>query len=171
MKIRLGPFLFPVLLGAAVAFGAIHPPLLAQQSRQIADADPVLGTWNLNAAKSRYKPGPAPKSQTRTYQAHPKGVKATIQTVYADGRSSSTEYVANYDSVEYPVTGSPNSDAVVLKRIDAFTAEATLTHAGKTIGSARRVISEDGMTMTIRYQGMWEGRMSDNLAVYEKQKQ
>ena len=30
-------------------------------------ADPVLGTWELNVAKSKYNPGPAPKSQTRIY--------------------------------------------------------------------------------------------------------
>jgi hypothetical protein len=30
-------------------------------------ADPVVGTWNLNVAKSTFKAGPALKSQTRTY--------------------------------------------------------------------------------------------------------
>ncbi|HEX4239871.1 MAG TPA: hypothetical protein VHZ53_00560, partial [Steroidobacteraceae bacterium] len=30
-------------------------------------ADPVIGTWQLNAAKSTFSPGPGPKSQTRTY--------------------------------------------------------------------------------------------------------
>ena len=40
--------------------------------------DPVLGTWNLVVGKSIYDPGPVPRSQTRTYERHPEGVKATI---------------------------------------------------------------------------------------------
>jgi hypothetical protein len=27
--------------------------------------DPILGTWKLNLSKSKYIPGPAPRSQTR----------------------------------------------------------------------------------------------------------
>jgi hypothetical protein len=30
-------------------------------------ADSIVGTWNLNLAKSTFAPGPAPKSQTRIY--------------------------------------------------------------------------------------------------------
>src|SRR2546426_10145346 len=29
--------------------------------------DPVVGTWELNVVKSKYSPGPAPKSEMRTY--------------------------------------------------------------------------------------------------------
>jgi|RhiMetdeSRZDD1v2_1073273.scaffolds.fasta_scaffold01718_22 hypothetical protein len=42
--------------------------------------DPVVGNWQLNVAKSKYTPGPGPKSETRTYvangQASAKGVDA-----------------------------------------------------------------------------------------------
>ena len=31
------------------------------------ESDPLVGTWELNVAKSKYSPGPAPKSETRTY--------------------------------------------------------------------------------------------------------
>ena len=30
-------------------------------------ADPAIGTWKLNLAKSTFSPGPAPRSQVRTY--------------------------------------------------------------------------------------------------------
>lgn len=33
-----------------------------------ADGDMRLGTWKLNLAKSKYAPGPAPKSQTRKWE-------------------------------------------------------------------------------------------------------
>ena len=31
--------------------------------------DPFVGTWTMNPAKSKYSPGPAPKSATSTYEA------------------------------------------------------------------------------------------------------
>jgi len=31
-------------------------------------ADPAIGTWKLNVAKSKYTPGPAPNSATITYE-------------------------------------------------------------------------------------------------------
>ena len=113
------------------------------------DRDHLVGVWTLNVAKSKFLSSPAPKSQTRTYETHLNGIKATIETTYADGKSTTIQYVASYDSVEYPVTGSLQFDAIAMKKIDDFTAEAKLSHAGKEIASARRVISEDGLTMTV----------------------
>jgi hypothetical protein len=129
--------------------------------------DRVLGTWILDLERSTYTPGPAPRSQTRTYEVHPDGVKATIVTVDANGRSTTGQYVADYDSIEYPFTGSAQVDAISLKKVNASTAEATLTHARKVIGTARRVISDDGKTMTITFKGTDEqGRALTNVAVY-----
>jgi hypothetical protein len=161
--------LFSGILGVTVIVWAADPLLAAYQSPATAVEDPLLGTWVLNVAKSTFSPGPAPKSQRRTYEAHPKGVKATIGTVYADGHSTSIEYVADYDGVEYPVAGSPDADAIVLKKIDAYTAEATLTHAGNAMATVRRVISKDGKTMTITYKGISQGGLGTNVAVYAKQ--
>jgi hypothetical protein len=96
-------------------------------------------------------------------------VKATITTVDARGRSTTAQYVANYDSIEYPFTGSAQVDAISLKKVNASTAEATLMHARKVIGHARRVISEDGKTMTITFRGTDDqGRALANVAVYVK---
>jgi hypothetical protein len=109
----------------------------------------VLGRWTLVVDKSRYNPGPPPKSQTRTYEAQPKGVKTTIETVLADGEKTTVSYTANYDSVEYRVTGSPTADGIKLTQLDPNTAEAKLMHAGRVVGMARRVVAPDGRTMTI----------------------
>jgi hypothetical protein len=133
------------------------------------ETDRVLGTWILDLEKSTYSPGPPPRRQTRTYEVHPDGVKATITTVDANGKSTKAQYVANYDSIEYPFTGSAQVDAISLKKVNASTAEATLTHARKVIGTARRVISEDGKTMTITFKGTDDqGRALTNVAVYVK---
>lgn len=42
--------------------------------------DLVLGTWILNVEKSSYDPGPPPRSQTRTSEKVPEGIKATTIT-------------------------------------------------------------------------------------------
>ena len=102
-------------------------------------ADAVVGTWKLNVAKSTFKPGPPPAAETRIYQAQPKGVKTTVKTTWADQKTTTVEYPANYDGKDYPVEGSRDVDAVALTRMDDFTSAATLKHAGKEIGVARRV--------------------------------
>ena len=42
-------------------------------------ADNNVGTWKANLAKSKYSPGPAPKSQTLTIEAHEGGIKYTAR--------------------------------------------------------------------------------------------
>ena len=131
------------------------------------DGNAVIGTWRLVVEKSRYNPGPPPQSQLRTYEPQAKGVKTTIRTVLADGETTTVSYTANYDSIEYHVTGSPTADGIKLTQIDPNTAEANLMHAGRIVGTARRVVAPDGRTMTITLR---DARGSvQNVAFYEKQ--
>jgi hypothetical protein len=84
--------------------------------------------------------------------------------------TTTVEYPANYDGKDYPVEGSRDVDAVVLTRMDDFTSAATLKHAGKEIGVARRVVAPDGKSMTISYKGVnTRGDLVDNVAVYDRQ--
>jgi len=133
-------------------------------------ADASVGTWKLNVAKSTFKPGPPPAAETRIYQSRPEGVKTTVKTTWADRKTTSVEYPANYDGKDYPVSGSRDIDAVALTRMDDFTSAATLKHAGKEIGVARRVVSPDRKTMTITYKGInTRGDLVDNVGVYDRQ--
>ena len=132
-------------------------------------ADPTIGTWRLNVAKSKYRPGPAPRSETRVYDLTPGGVKVTVSTVWSDGTSTKVEFPANYDGKDYPVTGSRGADAVAWTRLDDSSAEVILKHAGAVIGSARRVIAPDRRRMTITYKGVdSRGDQVDNIAVYDR---
>ena len=163
MHARLG-LVFTVGTVFSFSAGAVAP-----QSPETPEEDLVLGSWILNLEKSSYDPGPAPRSQTRTYERVPEGIKATITTVDSKGQSVTSRYTAKYDSLEHPLTGSATVNAIALKRINATTAEATLTHARKLIGTARRVIDQDGKRMTITFRGTDEnGRAVTNVAVYEK---
>ena len=48
--------------------------------------DTFIGTWKLNLAKSKYSPGPPPKSQTATYDAAGDGVKVTVKGTNGQGQ-------------------------------------------------------------------------------------
>ena len=48
-------------------------------------ADPLVGTWVLNVAKSKYTPGPAPKSETRTYVVAGPDIEASSKGVVVPG--------------------------------------------------------------------------------------
>jgi hypothetical protein len=141
---------------------------LTAQSTSSKDPDQLVGAWRLIVEKSRYRPGPAPTSETRTYTRQDENVLGVIERDFADGRRVRIEYTADYDR-EYPVLGTEDYDHVVLKRIDKQTSEAVLSHAGRVFGTARRVIAEDGKSMTITFRRDSESGVSVlNFAVYEK---
>ena len=130
-------------------------------------ADPVIGTWKLNTAKSR---GAAvPKSETRTYAVSAEGFVLKYQSVEADGKESSVQVTYKYDGKDYPVTGSPNFDALSVKRIGPKTVQFTAKHMGKTVGRGMRTISKDGKTLTlITRRADAKGRMSTTTLVYDR---
>jgi hypothetical protein len=158
---------FVVLTLAALAASVVT---LTAAGAQRATRDPVanlvVGTWRLDLSRSKYFPGPPPKSETRTYEADGDFIKATIHRVDAAGNAETVSYTANYDN-PYPVTGSENYDAIKMTRIDPYTSESVLSHAGRVFGIARRVISPDGKTMTITLRREGEV-LTNNVAHYEK---
>ncbi len=159
-----------LVASVAMAVWASQTTASAVQSSHSTSRDLVLGTWNLVLSQSTYSPGPAPKSQVRIYEEDPNGIRTTIKTTDAQGHAASMTYTAKYDGVDYPITGSPDWDAIALKKISAHVAEAVLAHAGKEFGKARRVISEDQKTMTITFEAQVEGGPKvHNVAVFERQ--
>jgi hypothetical protein len=132
--------------------------------------DAIVGTWKLNVAKSKFDPGPAPKSGTVKYEASSGGIKRTGETIEADGKRTSIEYTAKYDGKDYPVTGSEFFDSIAVKQTKDRTVEATLKKGGKAVRTAKREISHDGNVMTIIITGISpEGEKFHNIAVYNKQ--
>ena len=133
-------------------------------------AEPVAGVWKLNPSKSKYSPGPAAKSGTVTYEETANGIRRTGETINDDGTRTSFEYVAKYDGADYPVKGWDAVDAISLKSVNDLTTQATLKKSGKTVRTARRVVSQDGKTLTITTTGANEkGQKFKNVAVYDKQ--
>lgn len=129
-----------LLVGAVMtlAWGAAHA------------ADPVIGTWTLNAAKSVSKSGPMPKSQVRTYAAAPGGGTAIdVKIVGADGAESAQSAVMKVDGKPGPFKGAA-WDSLSSVQKDPNTVEFTLYKGGKVFGAGVRTVSPDGKTLTIR---------------------
>jgi hypothetical protein len=144
-----------------VGFGGLE--LLAQA------ADPLIGTWELNVAKSTSSPGPPPKSSTRTFVQDGNGYKYTNRGIDADGKPYLVEYTAHFDGKDYPITGDSNADTISMKRIDRFTIEFTSKKAGKVSYTSKRVTSQDGKTSTVTAQGTdAQGKPFKNVLVFDK---
>jgi len=152
-----------IALGALLSFAVPAGILKAQAT------DPAAGTWELNLAKSKFSPGPAPKSQTRTYEVTGDNVKYSLTGIDAEGKPILVEYTAKYDGKDYPVTGAKDFDAISLKRVNATTADATVKKGGKVVQTSRRVVSKDGKTLTLTTTGTnAKGQAVNNVAVFEK---
>ena len=133
-------------------------------------ADPAVGTWNLNLAKSTFSPGPAPKSQTRTYAESAQGTTVTTKTTAADGKESTTTLTFKDDGKPYPIAGSSNADMVSITRVDAWTIHGTQTKAGAVVGTVVRSVSKDGKTLTLKQTGTrTNGLKFDDVLVYDRQ--
>jgi hypothetical protein len=115
----------------------------------VQDQDLLLGAWELDLSRSTFAPGPPPRGEIRSYQEEHEGIKAIILTTNADGTKTRMEYVASFNAPTATVAGSQQTDAIRLKIVDRFTAEGELSYQGKPVGRTRRVVSQDGMTMTI----------------------
>ena len=163
-KSKLGKHMQTIFKTLAV--GAI----LAIGTGTVLAADAAVGTWKLNLAKSTFSPGPAPKSQTRTYVESAQGMTVTVKTTAADGKDSPTTLTYKEDGKSYPESGSPDLDMVTITRVDALTIHSTQTKAGATIGTAVRTVSKDGKTLTFAQKGTHaNGAKYDNVSVYDKQ--
>ena len=141
-------------------------PLLAQDN-------PFVGTWKLNVAKSKFEPGPGPKSQTRTVVAQGEGAKYSFVGIGADGTPFSYSFTVNYDGKDYPMsgTGMPGgADMIAIKRIGTNKAEATLKRGGKEIGKSQAEVSKDGTVSTVKSKGKTpDGKDYSTDSVYDKQ--
>lgn len=133
-------------------------------------AEPWVGTWRLNVAKSKYSPGPGPRSQTVRIDAVANGQKVVTDAVDAQGMATHTEITAMFDGKEYELKGAAVPTTRVYRRIDARSYDFVNRVGGKVTTTVRSVVSADGKTRTNTTTGTDpRGRTVNNVAVYEKQ--
>ena len=132
MRNILAKLLIGVAIAAALAFGAENN---------------FLGTWKLNLEKSKYNPGPPPKSLTEIIEAAEGGMKVTGTGEGPDGT---------------PI------DSIAIKQVDANTHTFTTKKDGKVFSRGQAKIS--GNTLTITSQGTdAKGKSFNSTAVYDRE--
>ena len=159
----------PKLARLTVGFAAVA--LLSAGPVPAQSKDPFVGSWTLDVAKSKYSPGPAPKSVTSTYEAAGKGYKVSVKSEPASGPVQQWSYTTSLDGKESQITGNnPNADTITVKRIDANTLELTNRKAGKPTTTQRNVMSADGKTRTVTTTGIdGQGQKVNNVSVFQRQ--
>jgi hypothetical protein len=149
----------------SVALAAVFAGTVLAQA-----ADPQVGTWKLNVAKSTYSPGPAPVSGTSKIEAAGAGTKVVVDQAFADGTKRHWEFTANYDGKDSPVTGNnPDADTVARTHVNANTVQMVSKKGGKVTTTQTSAVSADGKTRTVTTKGVnAAGKTVNNVAVYEK---
>ena len=133
-------------------------------------ADPQTGTWKLNAAKSLYSPGPAPKSILLTVWAEEKSVKIHSEGIDGEGKATKVDFTANFDGKDYPATGIAAGDMVSVERVDANILRVTMKKGGQAVMTVTSVVSADGKMRTSTFVGKDNaGHDVKNIAVYDKE--
>lgn len=135
-------------------------------------ADNSIGTWKLNAEKSKYTPAPMPvKSLTVAREASEGGVKQTTTGEQADGTAINASYTAKYDGKDVQITGNAPYDTIAIKQLNANTLTDERKKAdGPYKATGRTVISGGGKTMTTTVKGTNSaGKAFTQVFVFDKQ--
>jgi hypothetical protein len=156
-----------LFIGAVLAFvAAAGGVALATESA----SDPVLGTWELNVAKSTFTAGSPMKRQTRTYTQSGQGMKLIIKTMGADGAEVTSQTTYRFDGKDHPVTGTPDYDTISAQQVDSHTARFTLKKGGKPVGASSRTVSKDGKMLTVKLMMTTaKGEKSESVLMLDRQ--
>ena len=160
MRIRVAARLGVLMLLVGIA---------ATWSVRAAD-DPSTGTWKLNVEKSKFDPGPAPKSSTVTITIANGTETYSGETVNAEGKTTKMAFTAKLDGSDSPVTGNSMGDAISIKHPSPNKLEGSIKHDGKPVVTVHVVVSADGKTRTVTQTGKnADGKPLHDVLVYDKQ--
>ena len=132
-------------------------------------ADPVVGTWKLNVAKSKFSAGAELTAGTRVY-TEANGLYTLDQKLTgADGKEKSNR--AQYQNgKDVKQATAAAADTTFAKKVDANTWDFDLKKDGKVVGHVHRVVSADGKTLTVHNTGVQlSGNKGDETLVFDKQ--
>ena len=132
-------------------------------------ANPHLGTWKLNEAKSKLAPGMG-KSTMVTYTEQKDKIRVTVEGVDKDGKATHGVWVGKFDGKAYPAKGNMSWNSAAYKEINDRTNEITTMKDGKTVWSGKIAVAADGKSRTVTINGTDEqGKKFKSTAVYDKE--
>jgi hypothetical protein len=124
-----------------------------------------LGTWKLNAAKSKFGSAALTRAQTLTFASTSAGIKLTSEGTDPQGKPMQGEYTSKFDGQDVAWTGNPSADMACPKRL-----ENVWKSAGKPTMTARVVVSNGNKTLTItQTPSDAQASAAGSVAVYDRQ--
>jgi hypothetical protein len=134
-------------------------------------ADPFVGTWKMNPAKTKYTVGTAPKEQTVTITETGSNLNVKVAGTAADGSKISIGYTVPSAGGAGKMVESSAYDGISGKRIGANEREMSYMKGGKSVYTAHSKLSADGNSLSVATKGLNPmGQTVDANVVYDKQK-
>ena len=131
-------------------------------------ANPQIGTWKLNEAKSKIPAGMG-KNNTVSYAEQKDKIKITVDGVDKDGKPTHSVWVGKFDGKAYPLKGNLAYNSVAYKVVNDRTNDITTMKDGKVMWSGRIAVAADGKSRTVTIGGTdANGKKFNGKAVYDK---
>src|SRR6266404_3295583 len=131
-------------------------------------ANPQMGTWKLNEAKSKLVPGMG-KTTTVTYAEQKDKIKITVDGVGKDGKPTHSVWIGKFDGKAYPVKGNLPYNSVAYKVVNDRTNDITVMKDGKIGWTGQITVAADGKSRTVTIMEQTRtGRKFKGKAVYDK---
>ena len=132
-------------------------------------ANPHMGTWKLNEAKSKLAPGMG-KNSTVVYSEQKDKIKITVDGVDKDGKPTHSVWVGKFDGKAYPVKGNLPYNSVAYKVVNDRTNDITVMKDGKIGWTGQITVAADGKSRTVTINGTdANGKKFKGKAVYDKE--
>src|SRR5437764_9543813 len=132
-------------------------------------ADPIIGMWKLNVAKSKFSPGAELTAGIRLYTEVNGTFTLEQKLTGKDGKERSNR-VQYRDGEDMKQTLTAGADTTHAKKVDANTWDFDLKKDGKVVGHVHRVVSADGRTLTVHNTGLQlTGAGGDQTLVFDRQ--
>ncbi len=132
-------------------------------------ANPNMGTWKLNEAKSKLDPAQG-KNPVVKYEAAGDKIKATVEGVDKEGKSVNSTWTGKFNGKDYPVEGDSRIDSRSYKQVNDRTLEMTIKKDGKVVMTGTIKVSADGKSRTVTTESTdAEGKKVKSKGVYDKE--
>ena len=131
-------------------------------------ANPHMGTWKLNEAKSKLHPGMG-KNTTVVYSEQKDKIKVTVDGVDKDGKPTHSVWVGKFDGKAYPAKGNLSWNSAAYKVVNDRINDITTIKDGKVAWTGRIVVAADGKSRTVSVNGTdAAGKPFKAKVVYDK---
>jgi hypothetical protein len=137
-----------------------------------AAADPIIGNWKLNIAKSKFpSPESTPKELTEIYrEIEGNQIELTRTTTLPDGSSRSLkDSWPCQGGIAKPLEGDAAGSSYVQTLIAPGNWYVTHLQDGKQVAIRHKTLSKDGKIMIHILKGIYQGRPYERTEVFDKQ--